>query len=117
MLFASATKMMPVSSVLWTRGAVATRGFAFSATKRLGLKESSNQTSVDYDHHKQDSLAKQKKGSGHWKPELASDSEEAVKADRASKENLAEKMDALQERTKRAAEETSKAGTSMRDGM
>lgn len=75
------------------------------------------ETSVDYDHHKQDSLAKQKKGSGHWKPELASDSEEAVKADRASKENLAEKMDALQERTKRAAEETSKAGTSMRDGM
>ncbi|KAK4068881.1 hypothetical protein H0G86_011119 [Trichoderma simmonsii] len=117
MLFASATKMMPVSSVLRTRGAIATRGFAFSATKRLGLKESSNQTSVDYDHHKQDSLAKQKKGSGHWKPELASDSEEAVRADRASKENLAEKMDALQERTKRAAEETSKAGTSMRDSM
>lgn len=75
------------------------------------------ETSVDYDHHKQDSLAKQKKGSGHWKPELASDSEEAVRADRASKENLAEKMDALQERTKRAAEETSKAGTSMRDSM
>ncbi|KAF3058910.1 hypothetical protein CFAM422_011947 [Trichoderma lentiforme] len=88
MLFASATKMMPVSSVLRTRGAIATRGFAFSTTKRLGLKESSNQTNVDYDLHKRDSLAKQKKGSGHWKPELASDSEEAVKADRASKENL-----------------------------
>ncbi|KAL7909941.1 hypothetical protein GGI35DRAFT_478824 [Trichoderma velutinum] len=117
MLFASATKMMPVSSVMRTRAAIATRGFAFSTTKRLGLKESSNQTSVDYDMHKKDSLAKQKRGSGHWKPELASDSEEAVKADRASKENLAEKMDALQERTKRAAEETSKAGTSMRDVM
>ncbi|KAM0256511.1 hypothetical protein ACHAQJ_004922 [Trichoderma viride] len=100
------------------RTAIANRGFAFSATKRLGLKESSNQTNVDYDLHKKDSLAKQKKGSGHWKPELASDSEEAVKADRASREGTpAERMEALQERTKRAAEETSKAGTSMRDGM
>ena len=28
--------------------------------------------------HKQDQLTKQKEGKGHWKPELASDSEEAV---------------------------------------
>jgi hypothetical protein len=28
--------------------------------------------------HKQDLLRKQKEGKGHWKPELASDSEEAV---------------------------------------
>ncbi len=34
------------------------------------------------ERHKQDSLAKQKAGKGHWKPELASDSEESVKADR-----------------------------------
>jgi hypothetical protein len=32
--------------------------------------------------HKQDSLDKQRKGQGQWKPELASDSEEAIKADR-----------------------------------
>ncbi|KAK1242483.1 hypothetical protein MKX08_005295 [Trichoderma sp. CBMAI-0020] len=97
------------------------RGFAFSATKRLGLKESSTpakETNVDYDLHKKDSLAKQKKGSGHWKPELASDSEEAVKADRASRDSHAsEQIAALQERTKRSAEETSKAGTSLRDAM
>ncbi|KAL7787115.1 mitochondrial carrier protein PET8 [Trichoderma ceciliae] len=92
------------------RAATTNRGFAFSTTKRLGLKESSNHTNVDYDLHKRDSLAKQKKGSGHWKPELASDSEEAVKADRASRDKDAvEQMKALQERTKRAAEETSKA--------
>jgi hypothetical protein len=29
--------------------------------------------------HKQDQLKKQKDGNGHWKPELASDSEEAVR--------------------------------------
>jgi hypothetical protein len=30
------------------------------------------------ERHKQDLLKKQKEGKGHWKPELASDSEEAV---------------------------------------
>jgi hypothetical protein len=30
------------------------------------------------EHHKQDQLKKQKEGKGHWKPELASNSEEAV---------------------------------------
>ncbi|EFY92243.1 hypothetical protein MAC_01844 [Metarhizium acridum CQMa 102] len=65
--------------------------------------------------HKRDSLAKQKKGAGHWKPELASDSEEAVKADRASPGR--EDISKLQERTKRSAEELSRSGTSMRDGM
>ena len=30
------------------------------------------------ERHKQDQLQKQKEGKGHWKPELASDSEEAV---------------------------------------
>ncbi|KAH6605016.1 mitochondrial carrier pet8 [Trichoderma cornu-damae] len=96
----------------------ANRGFACSAVKRLGLKETSTQANVDYELHKRDSLAKQKKGSGHWKPELASDSEEALMADRASREmHPLERIKALQERTKRAAEETSKAGTSVRDGM
>lgn len=32
----------------------------------------------DNERHKQDQLQKQKDGKGHWKPELASDSEEAV---------------------------------------
>lgn len=75
------------------------------------------ETDVDYDRHKKDSLAKQKRGAGHWKPELASDSEEAVRADRASREGPREDVHHLQERTKKAAEETAKGGTSMRDGM
>ncbi|KAK5988656.1 hypothetical protein PT974_10142 [Cladobotryum mycophilum] len=97
-----------------TRQAITGRGFAFSTTSRLGLKESSNH--VDYDKHKKDSLDKQRKGSGHWKPELASDSEEAVRADREGRGPAVDPK-VLQERTKRAAEETSKAGTSMRDGF
>ncbi|KAF5690752.1 hypothetical protein CEK26_012965 [Fusarium fujikuroi] len=91
------------------------RGF-FTTSTRLGLKESSTQTDVDYDKHKQDSLRKQKEGNGHWKPELASDSEEAVKADR-SDIDPAKDIKNLQERTKKAAEETHKAGTSTRDNM
>ena len=72
----------------------------------------------DYEKHKEDSLAKQKQGKAHWKPELASDSEESVKADRSHGEpSDAESMKRLQERTKQAAEEKSKAGTSMRDGL
>jgi hypothetical protein len=36
------------------------------------------------DKLKQASLQRQKKGEGEWMPDLASDSEEAVKADRSS---------------------------------
>lgn len=67
----------------------------------------------DPEKHKQDLLAKQKEGKGHWKPELASQSEEAIKADRSGKEDIA----SLQERTKGHAEESSKKGTSMSDGL
>ncbi len=69
---------------------------------------------AEIDRHKLDSLKKQKDGQGHWKPELASDSEEAIKADRAGPHDS---MESLQQRTKHAAEHTSKAGTSMHDGM
>jgi hypothetical protein len=36
----------------------------------------------EFEKHKQDLLKKQKEGKGHWKPELASNSEESVAADR-----------------------------------
>lgn len=79
---------------------------------------------TDHDHdnpdnqqrHRDDLLAKHKQGQGHWKPELASNSEEAVKADRASRDGT-EDIPSLQNRTKAMAEETNKQGTSMRDGL
>ncbi|KAK8039885.1 hypothetical protein PG993_008296 [Apiospora rasikravindrae] len=67
--------------------------------------------------HKADLLNKHKDGKGHWKPELASNSEEAVKADRSTGGSSKEEMSKLQEQTKKSAEETHKAGTSMRDGL
>ncbi|KAH6883537.1 hypothetical protein B0T10DRAFT_494431 [Thelonectria olida] len=99
----------------------ASRGIFTSTPVRLGLKETSTHDAFASERHKQDSLAKQKCGTGHWKPELASDSEEAVRADRAAAEGAAgvkvdEAIRILQEKTKSTAEETAKAGTSMRDG-
>ncbi|KAK2016517.1 hypothetical protein LZ32DRAFT_601314 [Colletotrichum eremochloae] len=88
------------------------RGFSISTTTKVGLKESSaHDDSETHERHKQDSLSKQKQGKGHWKPELASDSEEAVKADRYESAD----PKTLQEKTKGHAEEKTKAGTSMSD--
>lgn len=67
----------------------------------------------DFEKHKQDSLSKQKSGKGHWKPELASDGEEAVKADRTPDEDISK----LQERTKNHAQEKAHSGTSGTDPM
>lgn len=67
----------------------------------------------DPEKHKQDSLAKQKAGNAHWKPELASESEEAIKADDQPHEDIGK----LQERTKGHAEHKNKSGTSMHDGL
>ena len=52
-----------------------------------------------------------KKSLGHWEPELATASEEAVKADQAPKEPEAK----LQEISKEAAEKAAKTGKSLRD--
>ncbi len=63
----------------------------------------------DYEKHKQDLLKKQKEGKGHWKPELASESEEAVAADRHDHSDHSEKgIKDLQEKTSKHAEEKHK---------
>ncbi|KAI6085062.1 hypothetical protein F4821DRAFT_241473 [Hypoxylon rubiginosum] len=112
---ASRMLLRSTASLAFGRQAVAQRTFT-STSANLSYKESSHgDESHDPEKHKQDLLAKQKAGKGHWKPELASDSEEALKADRHS--GGKEDVKTMQERTKHAAEETSKSGTSMRDGL
>jgi len=92
------------------------RALSISAPLRLKESASNDPSASDYDKHKQDSIDKQKRGQGHWKPELASDSEESIKADRLSPgEAGKEAMKRLQEQTKGRAEETAKHGTSMKD--
>ncbi|GAW25204.1 putative mitochondrial carrier protein pet8 protein [Rosellinia necatrix] len=111
------TALRPAASLAVTRQAVPTPRSFGGSTMALKHKESTGE-GYDPEKHKQDLLAKHKAGKGHWKPELASDSEEAVKADRsAAAAAPGEDMTALQNRTKATAEETSKTGTSMRDGL
>ncbi|KAI0019837.1 hypothetical protein F4780DRAFT_780145 [Xylariomycetidae sp. FL0641] len=112
MLFKPSAAFRSTTSFMTSRQAVASRTFTSSAAN-LRQKESEPPESYDPEKHKQDLLKKQKEGKGHWKPELASTSEEAVKADRTSNET----PEQLQERTKKVAEETSKSGTSMHDSL
>ncbi|GAW14811.1 hypothetical protein ANO14919_042140 [Xylariales sp. No.14919] len=104
--------LRPAASFSASRQAVAAQRSFSGSTMSLKHKESTGD-GYDPEKHKQDLLSKHKSGKGHWKPELASDSEEAIKADRTSGEDMA----TLQNRTKATAEETSKTGTSMRDGL
>ncbi|RYO74191.1 hypothetical protein DL764_010945 [Monosporascus ibericus] len=107
----------PAASFIASRQAAAAQRTFTSSPASLAYKESSHHDdSRDPEKHKQDLLTKQKQGKGHWKPELASDSEEAIKADRA-KGRGEEDIGKLQDRTKSAAEDTAKSGTSMRDGL
>jgi hypothetical protein len=63
----------------------------------------------EYEKHKEDLLKKQKEGKGHWKSELASNSEEAVAADRHVHNDHSEKgMKELQEKTVKHVEEKHK---------
>jgi len=93
----------------------------FTTSSIRVLKESDRHTEGQgeiNEKHKQDLLQKQKEGKGHWKPELASDSEEAVAADRHEhSDHSHEGMKELQEKTKHKAEEKHKAGTSQDSGF
>ncbi|KAI6555386.1 hypothetical protein MCOR03_006850 [Pyricularia oryzae] len=59
----------------------------------------------DVSRHKEDLLNKHKNNSANWKSELASNSEEAVKADRDEHGSIKD----LQEKTKGRAEQDKKA--------
>jgi len=62
---------------------IAQRGFAVSSSRALKETDRHNPDAAEQNEkHNKDNLQKQKEGKGHWKPELASDSEEAVAADR-----------------------------------
>ncbi|KAH8816268.1 hypothetical protein F5884DRAFT_775585 [Xylogone sp. PMI_703] len=101
-------------------GSLSRRTFTASSTR--ALKESDRDVDEkDYDKHKQDLLKKQKEGKGHWKSELGSNSEEAVKADRShtgGKDGHSEEaIKELQKRTAGHAEKKHKYGTSQDDGL
>jgi hypothetical protein len=71
----------PASRLATARPAWASRNF--TASGLVALKEGHQNVNEEgraeeSERHKQDQLSKQKEGKNHWKPELASNSEEAV---------------------------------------
>jgi len=98
----------------------APRARAFSTFPRRGLKESdlgNPDRATQSEIAKQDTLKKQKEGKGHWKPELASESEEAVAADRHTTGKTKESLEELQKRTVQHAHKKNEHGTSQDPGM
>lgn len=117
-------------SLIFRSSRPATRQLALSSQRTFvtsgvrALKESdrnTDETAQDYEKHKQDLLKKQKEGKGHWKSELGSNSEEAVKADRShtgGKDGHSESaIKELQQRTAGHAEKKHKYGTSQDEGL
>ncbi|KAI4283210.1 MAG: hypothetical protein L6R35_005237 [Caloplaca aegaea] len=78
------------------------------SVRRAALSESdhsehdSDDRKAKIDHHKDDQLTKQKEGKGHWKSELSSNSEAAVKADRDEISHVEEDIAELQKHTEEA---------------
>lgn len=98
---------------------VTTRGFRGTGARLSKESDLGTDSALESEIHKQDLLRKQKEGKGHWKPELASDSEEAVAADRHEHgdHNKTETLEELQKRTAQHAEKKHKHGTSQDPGM
>ncbi|KAL9584272.1 MAG: hypothetical protein Q9212_002215 [Teloschistes hypoglaucus] len=84
-----------------------TRASFHISSRRAALSESDHSEhdhedrKAKIDHHKEDQLKKQKEGKGHWKPELSSNSESAIKADREEITNADEDIAALQKETEK----------------
>ncbi|CAF9941913.1 hypothetical protein IMSHALPRED_003093 [Imshaugia aleurites] len=86
-----------------------TRPFHITST-RAALSESDHDQDVgdrkaQIDHHKDDQLKKQKEGKGHWKGELGSNSESAIKADREEITDMEHDVESLQKETSQAMED------------
>ncbi|KAM0797059.1 hypothetical protein BDR22DRAFT_965664 [Usnea florida] len=62
------------------------------------------------EHHKEDQLGKQREGKGHWKRELGSNSEAAIKADREEITDAEHDIESLQKETSEALEEDHEHG-------
>ncbi|KAK6826080.1 hypothetical protein PG990_002608 [Apiospora arundinis] len=100
------------SRVLFQTSAAA-RSVAAAASRQTIAQRTIATTSIL--RHKEDHLHDD--ANNQEKHKQATNSEEAVKADRSSGGSSKEDISKLQEQTKKAAEKTHKTGTSMNDGL
>ncbi|KAG0651616.1 hypothetical protein D0Z07_1766 [Hyphodiscus hymeniophilus] len=107
--------LLRTSRLVAARPVVAARAFQTSSVRALKEGDHSSPDQAEHNEkHKQDQLKKQKEGKGHWKPELASNSEESVAADR---NHDGESIENLQKRTTEHAEKKHQHGTSQDTGL
>jgi len=94
---ASARRSILRPTSAWTSNSV--RTFGSTAVRAAGKEDALNKEGRDeeIEHHKHDSLRKQKDGQGHWKDELSSNSESIIKAERGEVEASDETIKKLQE--------------------
>ncbi|CAI7610381.1 unnamed protein product [Penicillium bialowiezense] len=87
--------------------------FHTSAVRSLKENDRHREDLADhYESHKQQGLKESKEGKGKWKSELASSSEEDVKADRGEFDGDHPSFEALQNKTKHLPHEQQKANES-----
>ncbi|MCJ1311304.1 hypothetical protein MMC25_004975 [Agyrium rufum] len=103
-----AIRSIPRTSVL--SSSVPARSFHVT-TFRAALSETDRhrddeETKEHIETHKQDQLQKQKEGKGHWKQELASQSEAALAADKEDVEHTEDTIEKLQKETQHVAGKT-----------
>ncbi|KAF2428902.1 hypothetical protein EJ08DRAFT_650874 [Tothia fuscella] len=72
-----------------------------TAQRRAGQEDALHKEGrkEEIEHHKQDQLKKQEQGQGHWKDELASNSESIIKAERGEVEASQSTIEKLQKET------------------
>ncbi|KAG8527587.1 uncharacterized protein KY384_007740 [Bacidia gigantensis] len=98
-LWSKATRLSPVSLRYASSVRQFSQNFRLSALSEADHSMDDDAKRKTIEEHKDDQLAKQKEGKGHWKRELATSSESAVIADKSETTNLEDDIAALQKET------------------
>ncbi|KAI7125441.1 hypothetical protein D0869_15507 [Hortaea werneckii] len=110
-MFALRTRTFAAAPAAY-RATATTRTFgtsrALAASKESALHQEGR--AEEAEREKQEQLKEQREGKGHWKDELASDSESIVKADRNDMKNTQATISELQKEAAKQAEKEKKEG-------
>ncbi|KAI7218791.1 hypothetical protein KC333_g3381 [Hortaea werneckii] len=110
-MFALRTRTFASAAPAAYRATATTR--TFGTSRALAGKESAlhqEGRAEEAEREKQEQLKEQREGKGHWKDELASDSESIVKADRNDMKNTQATISELQKEAAKQAEKEKKEG-------
>ncbi|MCJ1335427.1 hypothetical protein MMC09_000697 [Bachmanniomyces sp. S44760] len=110
MSFIARQTLRPISILkVYKPSSTATLSRPFHSTNtRAALNETDrdrDDVHKEIDHHTKDQAEKRKEGKGHWKGELASQSEAALKADREEIEASDDSISKLQKETEQYAQD------------